>query len=79
MFQTNFKTRTVARQTREDSVSDSIILVNELTVVMEVACTWQFLFDKISSTILVFSDINLVTLFHEIYSCKTKWKQSQPT
>lgn len=40
MFQTNFKTHTVARQTREDSVSDSIILVNELTVVMEVACTW---------------------------------------
>lgn len=39
MFQTNFKTRTVARQTREDSVSDSFILVNEHTVVMEDACT----------------------------------------
>lgn len=47
MYQTNFKPRTVARQTREDSVSDSFILVNEHTVVMEDACTWSFLFDKI--------------------------------
>lgn len=72
MFQTNFKPSTVARQTREDSVSDSFILVNEHTVVMEVACTLSFLFDKILKYYFNFSDINLVTLFHEIYSCKTK-------